>query len=187
MQYQFWQIVVVGGMLTKMELSARLLSNSLSIFGKEPEDLIIEDKTTINTIIESEVFKNKIKDILNNFSKDGKINSEDYENSDIKIIEFGDADLLLALHKATILVNGIENEDNTWNLDIEIKDTYDFTEFKRMKEYVDKKEQVFMDIFATTLNNFGVVSSKYGVIKTFDVKVIIHLEAYKVDKKKVIT
>ena len=187
MQYQFWQIVVIGGLLADMKLSARLLNNSLAPFGKEPDDLIIDDKKTINSITESKVFKEKIKEILDSYGKEGNIYSKDYENTDIKIIKFEDADLLLALHKATMLINGIKNEDNTWNLDIEINDTYDFTEFKSLKEYVDEKEKIFMDIFATILNNFGVVSSKYGVIKIFDVKVIFHLDSYKADEMKVIT
>ena len=37
MQYIFWQVVVCGGMLCKMKLSAKLLSNSLSLFGEEPK------------------------------------------------------------------------------------------------------------------------------------------------------
>jgi len=35
MQYIFWQVVVVGGILTDMKLSAKLLSNSLVIFDEE--------------------------------------------------------------------------------------------------------------------------------------------------------
>lgn len=52
-----------------------------------------------------------------------------------------------------------KNKDNTWNLEIEINDTYDFTDFKELKEYADK-EDVVTDIFSTLLNNFGVVSSE---------------------------
>ena len=38
-----------------------------------------------------------------------------------------------------------------------------------------------MDIFSTTLNNLGVVSSEYGVIKTFEVKVKFHLNPCNID------
>ena len=34
MQYVFWQVVVIGGILTNKPLSAKLLTNSLSLFGK---------------------------------------------------------------------------------------------------------------------------------------------------------
>ena len=64
-----------------------------------------------------------------------------------------------------MFVNAIKNENSTWKLDGNIIDTYDFTEFKDLKEYVDKKESMLTDIFSTLLNNFGVVSSEYGVIK----------------------
>ena len=87
------------------------------------------------------------------------------------LIRFDKSDLLLALHDASMVVNAKKNNDNTWNLEIEINDKYDFTDFKNLGQYVDDEEDVFMDIFATTLNNFGVVSSEYGVIKTFEVKI----------------
>ena len=43
MQYMFWQVVVIGGMLTNKPLSAKLLTNSLTLFGKEASDLLLED------------------------------------------------------------------------------------------------------------------------------------------------
>ncbi|MBQ2835921.1 MAG: hypothetical protein IJE68_03720 [Clostridia bacterium] len=59
MQNLFWQVVVVGGILTNKELSAKLLLNSLAPFGKEPNDLVIEDKETANLILDSKSFKNR--------------------------------------------------------------------------------------------------------------------------------
>ena len=103
MQYMFWQVVVIGGMLTNKPLSVKLLTNSLILFGKETSDLLLED--------------------------------------------------------------------DKWNLKIEIIDTYDFTDFKSINEYMDNKEARIDDIISTTLNNFAVVSSEYGVIKIYDVKI----------------
>ena len=83
-----------------------------------------------------------------------------------------------------MFINAIKNEDDTWNLEIEINDTYDFTDFKNLKEYVDSNKtykDVFMDIFSTLLNNFGVVSSEYGVIKTYEVKIKFQLNPYKIE------
>lgn len=183
MQYIFWQIVVVGGLLADMKLSAKLLNNSLIPFGKEPSDLNIDDDETIKLIVESEAFKKKIKQLIEKYGQEGKFVLNDYENKDI-LIRFDKSDLLLALHDATMFVSAVKNEDNTWNLEIEINDTYDFTDFKDLKEYVDSNKKcidIFEDIFSTLLNNLGVVSSEYGVIKTYDVKIKFKLDPYKIE------
>ena len=183
MQYIFWQIVVVGGLLTDMKLSAKLLNNSLVPFGKEPSDLIIDDDKTIELIKESKAFKEKIKELAEKYGQDGRFELNDYENKDL-LIRFANSDLLYALHDATMFVSAVKNEDNTWNLEIEINDTYDFTDFKDLKEYVDSNKtciDIFEDIFSTLLNNLGVVSSEYGVMKTYDVEIKFKLDPYKIE------
>ena len=172
MQYMFWQVVVIGGLFTNKPLSAKLLTNSLSIFGKEPSDLVIEDENIKKTLLESPIFKKKLKQLIekygekkNEFIVDEKSPRED------TLIRFDDADLLYALHDAILLVKGTRNENNKWNLEIEIKDTYDFTDFKDLREYADEEEGKLRDIISTTLNNLGVASSEYGVIKTYNVKI----------------
>lgn len=172
MQYMFWQVVVIGGLFTNKPLSAKLLTNSLSIFGKEPSDLVIEDENIKKTLLESPIFKKKLKQLIekygekkNEFIVDEKSPRED------TLIRFDDTDLLYALHDATLLVKGTRNENNKWNLEIEIKDTYDFTDFKDLREYADEEEGKLRDIISTTLNNLGVASSEYGVIKTYNVKI----------------
>lgn len=171
MQYVFWQVVVIGGILTNKPLSAKLLTNSLSLFGKEPSDLIIEDNKITTKIQENKAFKDKINQLIEKYGKGRKefIVDENSPAEDISI-RFDDADLLYALHKATVAVKATKNENDIWNLEIEIKDTYDFTEFKNLMEYADSKN-VITDILSTTLNNLGVVSSEYGVIKVYDVKI----------------
>ena len=181
MQYTFWQIVVIGGMLKNKKLSARLLSNSLTLFGKEPEDLTIQDSITDNLLKKSAVFKNTIKELTEKYgSVTGMFDLKDYEKDGV-LLKFEGGDLLYSLHKATMFVKAIKNEDNTWNLEGEINDTYDFTEFKDLKEYVDNKEEILTDIFSTLLNNFGVVSYEYGVIKKYDVKIKFDFSNYKID------
>ena len=44
MQYIFWNVVVVGGIMTNKPLSAKLLTHSLSLYGEEPNDILIELK-----------------------------------------------------------------------------------------------------------------------------------------------
>lgn len=171
MQYTFWQVVVVGGILANMKLSARLLSNSLSLFGNEPKDMLIDDERTIKSILESIAFKEKIKILINKYGKDKKefiINENSpVEDTDIK---FEKTDLLFALHNATMFVKANKDEKCKWNFEIEINDIYDFTDFKNFKEYTND-ESILTDIFSTLLNNLGVISSKYGVIKTYNIKI----------------
>ena len=172
MQYIFWQIVVIGGLFTNKPLSAKLLANSLTLFGKEPSDLLLEDEKIKRILMQSEAFKNKLNQLIEKYGKDTNefiigTNSpaEDTE------INFDKSDLLYALHNATLFVKAIKNEDNKWNLKIEIIDTYDFTDFKGINEYVDSKKSKIDDIISTTLNNLAVASSEYGVIKIYDVKI----------------
>lgn len=179
MQYTFWQVVVVGGILTNKKLSAKLLSNSLTLFEKEPENLIIEDEYVDNLIRQSKAFDEIIKEIKEKYCKENnEFNLKDYEENGI-LIRFEGGDLLYALHDATILIRGRKNEDDTWKLEGEINDTYDFTDFKNLKQYVDDENWI-TDIFSTLLNNFGVVSSKYGVIKTYDVKIKFNINNYEI-------
>lgn len=181
MQYIFWEIVVIGGVLTNKPLSAKLLSNSLTLFGNEPEDLTIKDEETINNIKNDGAFKKKIKELTEKYGKEtGKYDLKEYEK-DGTLISFEGGDLLYALHDATMFVNAQNNDNNTWNFDIEINDTYDFTDFKELKEYVDKKNSILTDIVSTLLNNFGVVSSEYGVIKTYNIKIKFNLNDYVIE------
>lgn len=172
MQYKFWQIVVVGGILTNMKLSARLLTNSLSPFGKQPSNMFIEDDETITTILDSESFKNRINQLLEKYGEDKEefIVDNNAPTEDI-LISFEKKDLLYALHNATMLVKANKDKEDKWNFEIEIIDTYDFTDFKNLKEYADSNKSKFTDILSSTLNNFGVISSKYGVIKTYNIKI----------------
>lgn len=172
MQYTFWQVVVVGGILADMKLSARLLTNSLSLFGKEPSDMFIEDEKTIQLILENQTFKDRINLLIKKYGEGNEefIIDDSAPTEDI-LIRFDNKDLLFALHDATLFVRGTKDANNIWNLEIEIKDTYDFTDFKSFKEYADSNKSKLEDMLSTTLNNFGVVSSEYGVIKTYDVRI----------------
>ena len=172
MQYMFWQIIVIGGLFTNKPLSAKLLTNSLSVFGKEPNDLLIEDEKIKNILLKSPIFKKKLEQLIEKYGegKNEFIVNEKSPREDT-LIRFDDADLLYALHDATLLVKGTKDKNNKWNLEIEIKDTYDFTDFKELREYADEENNKMKDILSTTLNNLGVASSEYGVIKVYDVKI----------------
>lgn len=172
MQYIFWQVVVVGGILCKMKLSAKLLSNALSLFEKEPNNLFIEDNDIIELITENEMFKNKMKQLIQKYGegKNEFIVDDSSPAEDISIT-FDSKDLLFALHNATVFVKAQKNEEDIWEMEVQIKDTYDFTDFKNLKEYADNKDGILEDILSTTLNNLAVVSSEYGVIKIYDLEI----------------
>ncbi|MGN1327810.1 MAG: hypothetical protein ACI4VQ_07040 [Clostridia bacterium] len=171
MQYTFWQVVVVGGILADMRLSAKLLANSLSLFGKEPSDMLIEDDETIQTILDSKSFKERINQLIKKYGEDKeKFIVDNSAPTEDTLIRFDKNDLLFALHDATMFVKANKDKEDKWNFEIEITDTYDFTDFKDLKEYADA-DDVIIDIFSTLLNNFGVVSSEYRVIKTYNIKI----------------
>ncbi len=180
MQYTFWQIVVIGGMLKDKKLSAILLSNSLSLPGIKPKDLILQDSLTDKLLKDSKVFNETIKELIEKYGKEREMfDLKDYEKNGV-LLKFEGGDLLYSLHKATMFVKARKNEDNTWNLEGDINDKYDFTEFKDLNEYADNKEEVLTDMLSTLLNNFGVVSSEYGVIKTYNVKIKFEFSKYKI-------
>ena len=146
MQYVFWKVVVVGGILCKMKLSAKLLSNSLSLFGEKPNNLFIEDDDIVELITENEMFKAKIQQLIKKYGegKNEFIVDDSAPDEDISIT-FDSKDLLFALHNATVFVKAQKNEDN--------------------------KDGILEDILSTTLNNLAVVSSEYGVIKIYDLEI----------------
>lgn len=130
MQYIFWQVVVVGGILCKMK-------QLIQKYGEGKNEFIVDDGAPAEDIS----------------------------------ITFDSKDLLFALHNATVFVKAQKNEDDIWEMEVQIKDTYDFTDFKNLKEYADNKDGILEDILSTTLNNLAVVSSEYGVIKIYDLEI----------------
>ncbi len=175
MQYIFWQVVVIGGILNNKKFSSKLLFNSLTIIGNKPKDLIIKDDEVISLITESEIFKERINQLIKKYGQDAdEFIVDDKNPKEDVLIRFYEGDLLYALHDATMLLKAKKDKNKKWNFEIEINDKYDFTEFKNIKQYADVDKNKLSDIFSTTLNNFAVVSSEFGVIKTFDLKIIFN-------------
>lgn len=177
MQYLFWEIVVIGGFLVDLKLSAALLQKSLVGFGQsEHENIEITDDEITNLVKQDEEFKSKIDKLIKECETD-TIELKDYP------VEFNGKDLLFSIHKATLNLKATKNEDNTWNLEIELRDTYDYTEFKNLKEYVTSNASIPKSIFSITLNNFAVVSSEYGVIKPYKFIMRFEINNYMEGKK----
>ena len=109
---------------------------------KEPNDLVIEDNETTNLIIESQSFKDRISQLIQKYGE-GKEEFivDDSAPTEDTLIRFENSDLLYALHDATMFVKANKDKENKWNFEIEIIDTYDFTDFKELKEYSDGKNK----------------------------------------------
>ena len=173
MQYMFWEIVVIGGLLANMKLSAYLMQISLTNSGeyeKEGNILTIEDENITKILFENDEFKEKINNLLTN--KDINIKN--------KLMRFSEKDLLLSLHDATLNLRANKKEDDNWHIDIEIIDKYDFTDIKNLKDYVTSTDSVMMSLFSSTLNNFATISSLYNVIKPFNFIIKITNDDYKI-------
>ncbi len=84
-----------------------------------------------------EVFKNKLKQLMYKYGKDTeKVVIDEMSSAEATSISFDRSDLLYALHNATLHVKAMKDESNKWILKVEIKDTYDFTDFKSINEYI---------------------------------------------------
>lgn len=178
MQYMFWKIVVIGGLLADFKLSAALLQKSLVNFGKKSDEGIeITDENITNIIISSKEFKAKINELIKKYG-DEKIELNEYH------VDFVGGDLFLALHGVRMNINGSKRDDGTWNLKVEIKDKYDYTDFKNLKEYVTATDSIPKSIFAMTLNNLGVASSEYGVIRPYYFTIKFDMTNYVVSEEE---
>lgn len=176
MQHMFWEIVVIGGLLTNMKLSAYLMQISLTNSGeyeKKDDILIIEDENISKMLLDNDVFKKKINELL----------IKDEVNINNKLVSFSQGDLLLALHDFTLNLKANKKENGNWSVEIEINDKYDFTDIKNLKDYVKSTDSVPMSLFSSILNNFAAVSSSYNVIKPFNFKIKIKDDDYKIENK----
>ena len=176
MQYKFWEIVVIGGLLANMKLSAYLMQISLTNSGeyeKEGNILTIEDASITKILFENDEFKECINSLL----------TDDEVDIKNKLIRFYVGDLLLSLHDVTLNMRATKNENDTWNIDIEIIDKYDFTNFKKLRDYVTSTDSIIMSLLSSTLNDFAAISSSYNVIKPFNFIIKVKKENYKIQNK----
>ena len=176
MQYMFWEIVVIGGLLANMKLSAYLMQISLTNSGeyeKEGNILTIEDASITKILFENDEFKECINSLL----------TDDEVDIKNKLIRFYVGDLLLSLHDVTLNMRATKNENDTWNIDIEIIDKYDFTNFKKLRDYVTSTDSIIMSLLSSTLNDFAAISSSYNVIKPFNFIIKVKKENYKIQNK----
>lgn len=172
MQYILWEGVVKGGEYKKLKLSSKCLSHSLSVLNSKPKDIKFnyKDKYVIDLIKEEDGFKNKIKELIDKYYKKDKIvfNDSTPKDSEELYYSFENDDLFYSLHSVKISLDGYK-KDIKWYLNIELTDTYDFTEILSNDKYKDSKKKYLTK--GNVLNDFAAISSQYGVIKPY--KIII--------------
>ena len=176
-QVLFWEFIVSYGKQHNLNFSARCLKNSITIDSK-PKNIIISnnDKTLINEIKNEYEFREKVKYIIKKYSKENNIIfNKNIANEDRDLhYEFTTTDLAYSIHNVTINLDG-KGQNNKWNLNITLIDTYDFTEilsnniFINTKNKKDEKEKYITK--AKVANDLAAISSQYGVIKPFDITI----------------
>ena len=169
MQYAFWSFGVEYGKRNNLKIASELLAHSLVATEKDSQYYkLINEEDSISKIKNSSEFKQKVDELIKRYSghkRKIEINSQTVNtNNEFIVMLREDEDLWFAFHNCTINVSGIKNESNKWKLHITMFDTYDFTDWKKLEEYKES-------YFGNTLNNFGVVSMKYGVLKPYNIKI----------------
>lgn len=174
MQYALWQVVAIGGNVVGFDASAELLEHSLT---NKPKDLLITEGKIVEEIKNDAQFKKKINGIVKKYEKDGV--GQFTTNSDESGIIFDNSDLYFSIHKADVNVIG-KKENEKWNLEIELIDTYDYSEFKKLKEYIKDANSVPKSMFSSFIYNLAHVSVMFGVIKEYKVIVRFTIDNYEV-------
>ena len=171
MQYAIWQVVAIGGNVVGFDSSAELLEHSLT---DKPKDLLITEGKIVDEIKNDSQFQQKLKDIVIKYGKDtAKF------NTNVLKIQFDNSDLYFAIHGADIIVTG-EKVNEKWKLDIEIKDPYDYTEFKNLEDYVKDANSIPKSMFSSFIYNLAHISVMFGVIKEYNVIIRFIIDNYEV-------
>ena len=194
-QYIFWETVINGGLLFNYKLAAKLLKHSLSEIGEDSKTYNVTDKQIIEDIKKDVDFIKKIDEIIKEHCKEQHFKTETIGEKETFAFE-NSTDFKFAIHNAEIIVEGTRNKENNWDLNIEILDRFDFTDFIFPEEYNDKYKEINQNENKTSiqkavsdvkngvgysLNNMALISVQYGVLKEYDVK--IHFNMYNYGKE----
>lgn len=179
MQVAVWEVVIAGGYSVGYVLAAELLQKSLVASNEIEEDYYVINEDRINKIKADVTLQNKIRKLLesNSENKLKKGINENNSNSDDLIVRFESGDIFYALHDATINIVG-QKINNKWCLNVTLKDRYDFTNPKlTLEEYEESP-------LGSVLNNCGVISQQFGVIRPYRVYVEIQYDDFEKEVKQ---
>lgn len=177
MQYAFWQTVIeVGGRYANFKIAAEFLQHSLE---EKPEDLFFTEGKVVEEIKKQEQFQKTISKIIKKYgSNNNKFVFDSNVDEDFPV-SFSDKDLYFAINKAELKMIGKKQNEN-WNLDLKLHDTYDYSDFKNISDYYFDTNSVLKSIFSSTLYNFAYYSMKFKVMKEYKIDVQFEWNNFKV-------
>ena len=161
LQYIILKVVVFIAKQNELVFTAKCLDHALQ---KKPKDMIVTDDKIINKIKKSSKFVSKINEILKKHKNQKSFSIKKGE----EYLIFENGDLAYSIHKADIMMKG-KKINKKWNLDITITDTYDFTEFKKLQEYIGK--DIFISIAGAALNNVGILATSSKVVHPYEITI----------------
>ena len=125
-------------------------------------------------VINSEILKNgpKFGKDCDNFIFDG---TKDHSFPMI----FTDKDLYFAIHGSSLYIKGKKFE-NKWNLVIKLHDRYDYSKPKMLDQYYNDTNSVAKSLLSSTLYNLASISVYSGVMKEYDIDVILSVIGFEV-------
>lgn len=177
MQYVFWQTVIeIGGKYAEFPISADFLQHSLE---EKPEDIVITNGRIIQEIINDESFKKNIKDIVNKYGENNNEFTFDSSEDNSFPMNFNDKDLYFSIHSAELYIKGKKVNDK-WNLEIKLHDRYDYSKPKMPNQYYNDTSTIAKSLFSSTLYNLASFSVYCGVMKEYDIDIIISIEGLEV-------
>ena len=124
----------------------------------------------------------KIKRDKKFIDKINKIIKENNQKSKFVVkdkVKFNDGDLLLALHKVTLNVVGEKQASNTWNLQIELIDKYDFTDYKEINEIIGGDTSI-LESLGNIANNIAMISTSCNVIREYNINIKFNMDNWEV-------
>lgn len=165
-QYAIWRIIIWGAdNIGGLKCGADFLKHALN---KQPEGKYITEGEIIDKIKNDVKFKNKIKEIIEEYG-----NKNIFDTLEKEHLNYANPDLFFALNNTNINVKG-KKENNKWKLDITITDVYDFTDFKEIAEYYNG--DVLIALCGGALNNAAMLSDSFNVINKYNITIKFTLE-----------
>lgn len=94
-------------------------------------------------------------------------------------MNFNDKDLYFSIHSAELYIKGKKVNDK-WNLEIKLHDRYDYSKPKMPNQYYNDTSTIAKSLFSSTLYNLASFSVYCGVMKEYDIDIIISIEGLEV-------
>ena len=178
MQYAFWQTVIeTGGRYAEFPISAEFLQHSLE---EKPDDLVITEGKVVQEILEDESFKNNIKNIVIKYGENCNEFNFNGLKDDSFPMNFNDKDLYFAIHRAELYITG-KKVNERWNLEIKLHDRYDYSVPKMPDQYYNDTASIAKSLLSSTLYNLASFSVHSGVMKEYNIDIMISIEGFEVD------